>query len=87
MRINDKLDGSSLLFIDHDIGEFRHTGDINAILPEVPGCQYEGLHGLVDGTGSNGLYFGMPVVTDHTGNGAGNGEEPSVAPAEKPQPA
>jgi hypothetical protein len=66
--INYKLDGGSHLVFDRDISEFWHTGNINAVIPEVSGCQHKRLHSLVDGSSTDRLHLGVLMFTDDARN-------------------
>jgi hypothetical protein len=72
-RLDDKLDGSPYLVFDGYICELRHATHIDAIVPEITGCQNQSLDRLIDGSSSDGLHFRSMMFTDHACDCASDG--------------
>ena len=69
MRVDDQLDGCPDLILDRHICKFRDAGNIDPILFQITGGQYQGFDGLIDRPGADRLYFRMFVFTNDACNG------------------
>jgi hypothetical protein len=70
--LNIEANGRAFLVIDIDLHEGRHAHNVDAFLGQVTLGYHDGLNRLVDGPGSDCLYFGMVGIAHDAGNGTGN---------------
>lgn len=71
-RLDDQLNCCADLAVNFYVYEFRDADDMNAIVLEITGSQHKGFNRLIDRSGSDGLYFGSLMLTNHTCNCPGD---------------
>ena len=69
-RLHNELDGSALFPIDLDVGKGRDADEIDAVRRDEAASNRDGLDGLVERAGPDGLHLRTAILTDHAGQGA-----------------
>jgi hypothetical protein len=71
--LNHEPDGGSLFPVDVDVGKRRGADQINAARRYKAAGDSDGLDGLVQSTGTDGLNLNRSLLTDYANERAGNG--------------
>jgi hypothetical protein len=71
-RFDDKLDRCANFVVDLDVHKFWGEDDVDSILRQVTLGESHGFHGLIHGTGPDGLDFSALVFPDHASDSACN---------------
>ena len=71
-RLHNELDGRALFPIDLDVGKGRDADEIDAVRRDEAASNRDGLDGLIERAGPDGLHLRTAILADHAGQGAGD---------------
>lgn len=72
-RLNYQSNSGSFLSLNGHRSELRDTHDVYSLFLEVAASDRNGLYGLIDGAGADGLNFRAIMLPHHAGDCAGDG--------------
>ena len=79
LRLDDEPDSGALLIVNIDIDKRRNANDMDSLFSQITFGDHNGLDGLIDSAGTDGLHFGVRRLAHDTGNGAGDSRCPGTS--------
>ena len=71
-RLHNELDRRALFPIDLDVGKGRDADEIDAVRRDEAAGNRDGLDGLIERAGPDGLHLRTAILADHAGQSAGD---------------
>ncbi len=78
LRLNGEPNGGAFLIVNIDIDKGRNTCNMNIFFGQITLGDHDGFHGLIDGTGADGLNLNMARLAHDAGNRAGDSRRPGA---------